>query len=88
MTAVPTLWNIGTNYVDYRYQLGLSATNQATALITLLEIKGNEDFAKRIITTWCYSGKALEAMRQALVEKPVRDWWAEYRQARSAATTL
>jgi len=34
MTAVPTLWNIGTNYVDYRYQLGLSAT------ITLF-VKGN-----------------------------------------------
>jgi hypothetical protein len=61
-------------------------TNQVSAMITLLEIKGNEDFSKKIITTWCYSGKALELMRKAISEKPVESWWAEYRNSPSAGT--
>ncbi|MEV6963423.1 DUF3644 domain-containing protein [Streptomyces sp. NPDC051207] len=55
-------------------------TNQATALIKLLQIKESEDFAKQFFHTWCYSSKALDCMRQALQEKPVDQWWAEYRQ--------
>jgi hypothetical protein len=30
-------------------------TNQTGALIQLLDIKNNEDYAKKIINTWCYS---------------------------------
>jgi hypothetical protein len=58
-------------------KLGIT-TNQLTALITLLKIKQDDEYAKCIITTWCYSPKALERLRKALEEKPVKAWWAEY----------
>jgi hypothetical protein len=64
-------------------KLGITS-NQLTALITLLRIKDDLDCAKYIIATWCYSQKALAALGQALKERPVLEWWAEYR-ARSAA---
>ena len=63
-------------------KLGIT-TNQTTALIVLLDIKGSEEYAKRFFNTWCYSPKALERMRQALTEKAVELWWAEYRGLRA-----
>lgn len=63
---------------DLATKLGIT-TNQTTALITLLDIKGDEEYAKRFFNTWCYSPKSLEQMRQALKEKPVELWWAQYR---------
>jgi hypothetical protein len=60
-------------------KLGIT-TNQTTALITLLKIKENEDYSKFIISTWCYSPKALERLRQALGEKPIEGWWKQYRE--------
>lgn len=54
-------------------------TNQATALITLLGIKVDEDCAKLFFSTWCYSQKALERMKKALSEKSIEEWWIEYR---------
>jgi hypothetical protein len=60
-------------------KLGIT-TNQTTALIRLLGIKDSEEYAKFIISTWCYSPKALERIRQALAEKPIEDWWKEYRE--------
>jgi hypothetical protein len=62
-------------------KLGIT-TNQTTALITLLQIKENGEYAKQIISTWCYSPKALERLREALKEKPVAEWWKEYPKAR------
>lgn len=67
---------------DLAAKLGIT-TNRVTALITLLKIKSNEDFSKRIITTWCYSPKAVDRMRKALEEKPADEWWAEYRAHRA-----
>jgi hypothetical protein len=54
-------------------------TNQTTALLTLLEIKANEDCAKKFFNTWCYSQRTLERLRSALAEKEVDEWWTEYR---------
>ncbi|SFI00933.1 hypothetical protein SAMN05216274_1322 [Cryobacterium levicorallinum] len=34
MKALSTLWNGGTNNVDYPYQLGLLATGDAVLLVT------------------------------------------------------
>lgn len=62
-------------------KLGIT-TNQTTALITLLRIKGNDEYAKQFFNTWCYSPKTLERMREALNEKPVELWWKEYRSQR------
>jgi hypothetical protein len=45
-----------------------TTTNQTSALIQLLGIKNNEDYAKKIINTWCYSTKALNVMHKALEE--------------------
>lgn len=59
-------------------KLGIT-TNQTTALIKLLGIKENDEYAKQIISTWCYSPRALERMREALKEKPIEEWWREYR---------
>jgi hypothetical protein len=59
--------------------------NKATALIALLGIKENENYAKKIISTWCYSQNALARMRDALKEKPIEQWWAEYRKSRENA---
>ncbi|WP_439660583.1 DUF3644 domain-containing protein [Lentzea sp. HUAS TT2] len=59
-------------------KLGIT-TNQATALITLLGIKDDEDCAKLFFNTWCYSQKTLERMKKALEEKSVEAWWIEYR---------
>ena len=42
---------------DLATKLGIT-TNQTTALITLLDIKGNEEYAKRFFNTWCYSPKS------------------------------
>jgi hypothetical protein len=66
-------------------KLGITSS-QATALITLLGIKGNEDYAKIYFSTWCYSSKALERMREALAEKPIELWWSEYRNQRASLT--
>lgn len=54
-------------------------TNQTTAMITLLGIKDNEDFAKFFFNTWCYSPKALDMLKRALQEKPAEEWWKQYR---------
>ncbi len=67
-------------FADLARKLSIT-TNQATALVSLLGVKDSEDYAKEFFHTWCYSPKALEQMRQALKEKPVREWWAEYRAA-------
>jgi hypothetical protein len=48
-------------------------------MITLLAIKENEDCAKSFFCTWCYSSKALSALRQALEEKSAEEWWRQYR---------
>lgn len=71
------------DYYNLRFKglatkLGIT-TNQTTALITLLGVKGNEDFAKQFFNTWCYSSKALEEMKRALNEKPIEIWWEEYK---------
>jgi uncharacterized protein DUF3644 len=63
---------------DLATKLGIT-TNQTTALITLLEIKTNEDCSKMFFNTWCYSQRTLERLRVALTEKDVDDWWSEYR---------
>lgn len=70
---------------DLAGKLGIT-TNQATALVTLLGIKGSEDYAKQFFHTWCYSPKALERMRKALKERPITAWWAEYRAAQQTKT--
>nr|WP_202417861.1 hypothetical protein [Pseudonocardia sp. SID8383] len=54
-------------------------TNQVTALIDLLDIKKDENFAKKFFNTWCYSGKALARLREGLGEKSAADWYREYR---------
>ncbi|MFC0105578.1 DUF3644 domain-containing protein [Kibdelosporangium aridum] len=54
-------------------------SSQTNALITLLGIKENEDFAKLFFRTWCYSPKALATLRQALHEKSIEEWWRLYR---------
>lgn len=59
-------------------KLGITSP-QLTALITLLDVKANPDYAKYIIATWCYSQKALAALTSALEERPVAEWWAAYR---------
>jgi hypothetical protein len=66
-------------FLDLKIKLGITP-NQVTALIDLLGIKESEDYSKYIISTWCYSQKAFTAMREALKEKPVAEWWREYRQ--------
>ncbi|GAA1937257.1 DUF3644 domain-containing protein [Amycolatopsis minnesotensis] len=70
-------------FTSLRKKLGIT-TNQTTALIKQLAIKENEDYAKLIISTWCYSRNALERLKNALDEKPVETWWQEYRRSRSA----
>ena len=65
-------------------KLGIT-TNQTTALITLLGIKGHEEYAKQFFSTWCYSPKALEQMREALAGEPVELWWKKYRSQRVLA---
>jgi hypothetical protein len=65
-------------FKDLKATLGITQ-NQATALIQLLAIKESQDYAKYIISTWCYSQKALTKMREALKEKPVAEWWRQYR---------
>lgn len=83
-TAVVTIKRV--NELDY-YGLRFNdlvkklkiTTNQTTALITLLEIKRNEDFSKQFFNTWCYSPKALDRLHRAVDEKPVDEWWREYR---------
>jgi hypothetical protein len=65
-------------------KLGIT-TNQTTALITLLGIKGNEEYAKQFFNTWCYSPKSLERMREALAGEPVELWWKKYRSQRVLA---
>ncbi|MFI9455197.1 DUF3644 domain-containing protein [Amycolatopsis sp. NPDC052450] len=54
-------------------------TNQTTALITLLKIKENEEYAKSFFNTWCYSQKALIRLREALQAQKPEDWWREYK---------
>lgn len=63
---------------DLGEKLGIT-TNQTTALITQLGIKGDEDYAKPFFNIWCYSPKALERLRIALQERPASAWWQEYR---------
>ncbi|MCR6489832.1 hypothetical protein M8542_44175 [Amycolatopsis sp. OK19-0408] len=53
----------------------LRETSRTTALITRLAIKENDDYAKPIINTWCYSSNVLEELRGALDEKPAETWW-------------
>jgi hypothetical protein len=60
-------------------KLGIT-TNQLTAMMSLLKIKESEDYAKHIISTWCYSPKALDRLRQALSEKSAKTWWSEYQE--------
>ncbi|MGK3206786.1 DUF3644 domain-containing protein [Amycolatopsis sp. MEPSY49] len=59
-------------------KLGVT-TNQLSALITLLKVKENEDYAKLILTTWCYSQKALTRLRDALQEQTPEEWWRQYK---------
>jgi hypothetical protein len=71
------------DYYNLRFKnlaakLGIT-TNQTTALITLLRIKGNEDYAKKFFNTWCYSAKALECLREAVAKKPIELWWMAYK---------
>ncbi|MCR6489795.1 hypothetical protein M8542_43985 [Amycolatopsis sp. OK19-0408] len=70
-------------FTSLRKKLGIT-TNQTTALIKLLAIKENDDYAKLIISTWCYSRYALERLKDALDEKPAETWWQEYRGLRPA----
>ena len=70
-------------FKDLHTKVGITAS-QLTALITLLGVKGNLDYAKSIIATWCYSQKAITALSQALKERPAEQWWAEYRARESA----
>jgi len=56
-----------------------TTTNQSSALIQLLGIKNNEDYAKKIINTWCYSAKALDIMHKALEETRATEWWERYK---------
>ncbi len=65
-------------FADLARKLDIT-TNQATAIVSLLGVKDSEDYAKKFFHTWCYSPKALERMRGALKEKPVTEWWAQYR---------
>jgi hypothetical protein len=59
-------------------KLGIT-TSQTTALITLLKVKENEDYAKQFFNVWCYSAKALDLGKEALTEKPVEQWWETYK---------
>lgn len=68
---------------DLHTKLGITSS-QLTALITLLGVKDSLDCAKYIIATWCYSPKALAALSQALEERPIEQWWTEYRARASA----
>ena len=54
-------------------------TNQVTALISVLRIKDDEDFAKQFFNTWCYSSKVLSQLRKAISEKSPETWYREYR---------
>jgi hypothetical protein len=65
-------------YRDLATKLKIT-TNQTSALIQLLGIKNNEDYAKKIINTWCYSAKALDVMHKALEETPASEWWERYK---------
>ena len=65
-------------FKDLKATLGITQ-NQTTALIQLLAIKESQHYAKYIISRWCYSQKALTRMREALREKPVAEWWRQYR---------
>jgi hypothetical protein len=65
-------------YKDLATKLKIT-TNQTGALIELLGIKSNEDYAKKIINTWCYSAKTLDLMYKALEEAPVTEWWERYK---------
>lgn len=67
-------------YNDLAKKLKIT-TNQVTALISLLDIKSNEKYAKKIIHTWCYSQPALDAMHKALGECPAAEWWSRYKDA-------
>lgn len=58
--------------------LGIT-TNQATALIALLRVKENEEYAKKFFNTWCYSTKAMGVMKSALAERPATEWYQDYR---------
>jgi hypothetical protein len=71
-------------YNDFAKKLNIT-TNQVTALIALLDIKNNLDYAKEIIHTWCYSPKALEAMKKALSDRSPIEWWAEYKAMRKTS---
>ena len=65
-------------YRDLATRLKIT-TNQTSALIQLLGIKNNEDYAKKIINTWCYSAKALDVMHKALEETAATEWWERYK---------
>jgi hypothetical protein len=88
-TSVVTVKRVAElDYYNLRFN-GLAAklgitTNQTTALITLLNLKSNDEYAKFIISTWCYSPKALERLRAALAEEPIEEWWQKYRQRRTS----
>ncbi|MGW5723410.1 DUF3644 domain-containing protein [Amycolatopsis sp. NPDC003865] len=68
---------------DLAQKLGVT-TNQTTALITELGVKENEDFAKQFFSTWCYSQKALQCLKNALDERAADEWWLLYKARRSA----
>lgn len=65
-------------FADLAQKLDIT-TNQVTALISVLEIKSDEDCCMRIINTWCYSPEAVTEMRDALEERPALEWWQMYR---------
>jgi len=69
---------------DLKRKLGITQ-NQVTALIGELGIKESEDFAKKIITTWCYSQKALKAMEDALKKQPAAAWWRKHKARQHAS---
>ncbi|PUB26908.1 hypothetical protein C8K30_105135 [Promicromonospora sp. AC04] len=73
-------------FKDLHTKLGIT-TNQLTAMIVLLGVKANPDCAKKIITTWCYSQTALTLLREALVQRPADQWWAEYRARHSVRSS-
>jgi hypothetical protein len=64
---------------ELKNKLGITP-NQLSALIDLFDIKDSEDYSKYIISTWCYSQKALKALEVALQKKPINEWWREYRE--------
>ncbi|PRC41807.1 hypothetical protein C6A85_000000113730, partial [Mycobacterium sp. ITM-2017-0098] len=63
---------------ELKTKLGITQ-NQLSALVELLNIKTSEDYSKYIITTWCYSQNALKSLETALQNKPIEEWWREYR---------